>query len=187
MSLHFPTIPVDVARKKISKDDVNGFRPLVLVVDDEPMVRETLRVIFKVNGFAVITAEDGQAALEMARLMPPDVLVSDVAMPGMSGFDLAVEVRGAFPSCEIILISGEPSTCDRVVEYQAKGYEFVTLMKPVHPTNLLACVFEMLSLAGWLVPEIEPRTSDPADVIFFSPLWSRAKGRNCSRKGTEAV
>jgi len=169
---------------------VNGFRPLVLVVDDEPVVLETLRVIFDSNGFAVITAENGRKALEMARLMPPDVLVSDVAMPEMSGFDLAVEVRDAFPSCEIILFTGEPSTCDRVVEYEAQGYQFNILIKPVHPTHLLACVFELLSLSGWLVPEIVPRASDPADVIFFSPLSPRAGERNRCRtvgKGSEAV
>jgi DNA-binding response OmpR family regulator len=181
---------VEVARKKISNDDLNGFRPLVLVVDDEPVLLETLRVIFNANGLAVITAEDGREALEMAQLTPPDVLVSDVAMPGMSGLDLAVEVRDAFPNCEIILFSGEPATCDRVVEYQAKGYEFITLIKPVHPTHLLACMFELLSLSGWLVPEIAPRVTDPADVIFFSPVSPRAKERNRCRsidKGPEAL
>jgi len=181
---------VEVARKKISNDDVNGFRPLVLVVDDEPVVRETLRVIFNANGLAVITAEDGRSALEIARLMPPDVVVSDVAMLDMSGFDLAVELRDSFPSCEIILFSGEPSTCDRVVEYQARGYEFVTLIKPVHPTHLLACVFELLSLSGWMVPEIAPRESDPADVIFLSPVSSRARERSRCRsisKSSEVV
>ena len=190
MKLHFQTVPVEVARNKISNDDLNGFRPLVLVVDDEPVVRETLRVILNANGLAVITAENGREALEIARLIPPDVLVSDVAMPKTSGFDLAVELRDAFPECEIILFSGEPSTFDRALEYKARGYEFVTLIKPVHPTHLLACVFELLSLSGWLVPEIAPRVSDPVDVAFFSPVSPRAKERNGCRiidKGPEAL
>jgi len=190
MTLHFRTVPVEVALKKLSHDDARGLVPLVLVVDDEPLVTETLRLIFNGNGLAVVTAADGPAALEMARLMPPDVLISDVAMPDMNGFDLAVEVRQAIPDCDIILLSGEPSTCDRVLKYHAQGYDFVTLIKPVHPTELLACVFELLSLRGWLVPDVAPRISNPADVVFFSPVSSRAKGRSRCRsidKGSEAV
>ncbi len=180
MTRHFPTVPLEVALQKLSDDDARGFLPLVLVVDDESLVVETLRIIFNSNGLAVITAEDGAAALEMARLMPPDVLISDVAMPGMSGLDLAVEVRNALPDCDIILFSGEPSTCDRVVQYHAQGYDFVTLIKPVHPTQLLACVFELLSLRGWVVPDIAPIRSDPDDVIFFSPVSALAKeGARC--------
>src|SRR3954467_10999144 len=95
--------------------------PLVLVVDDEPLVVETLRIIFSGNGLSVITAADGLEALEMARLMPPDVLISDVAMPGLNGFDLAVEVQTTVPECDIILITGEPSTWDRAVGYHALG------------------------------------------------------------------
>src|SRR3954462_5161311 len=181
MTTYFPTVPVETAIMKANLE-MEPPRPLVLVVDDEPLILETLRVILDGNGFAVMTAEDGLAALEIARVMPPDVLISDVAMPGMNGFDLAIEVTNAVPDCDIVLFSGEPSTCDRAITYHARGYDFVTLIKLVHPTELLACVFELLSLRGWLVPEvIAPRNANPSDVIFFGPISVRVKERAGAR------
>ena len=176
MTTYFPTVPIETAIQKAVA--IEPPRPLVLVVDDEPLILETLRVILDRNGFAVITARDGLSALEIVPVMPPDVLISDVAMPGLNGFDLAIEVRNAVPDCDIVLFSGEPSTCDQAIMYHAKGYDFVTLMKPVHPTELLACMFELLSARGWLVPEvIAPRHANPSDVIFFGPVSVRVRER----------
>lgn len=175
MKTHFPTVPVETARQK--GVEIDAPRPLVLVVDDEPLILETLSAILDGNGLAVITAQDAPAALEMARIMPPDILISDIAMPGMSGLDLAVEMSKAVPDCDTLLFSGEPSTCDQIKNYHAQGFDFVTMIKPVHPTELLACVFELLSLRGWLVPNIQPRNLNPADPIFFGPISQRARER----------
>lgn len=184
MTLHFPTVPVEIARQKVSNDALESILPLVLIVDDEPLVLETLRLILNGNGLAVVTATNGREALELARLMPPEILISDVAMPGMNGFDLAVEVQNRLPDCDIILITGEPSSVDTAAGYHALGYDFVTLIKPVHPTQLLACAFELLSLRGWLFPENAPRSLDPADMIILSASSPRAR-RMTRCKGTD--
>jgi DNA-binding response OmpR family regulator len=153
MTTHFPTVPVEVARQKARDRDVTCLPPLVLIVDDEPLIAETLSTILAGHGLATLMAPDGPAALEIARLIPPQLLLSDVALPGMDGFSLALEITRIIPDCEVILFSGQYSTCDVVSTQHAQGHDFLTLIKPVHPVDMLARVFERLSLHGWPVPE----------------------------------
>jgi DNA-binding response OmpR family regulator len=175
MKTHFPTVPVQVALQK-AKLDENSHIPLVLVADGEALIVETLQAVLNMRGLATAPAFNGKQALEMARLAPPDILIADVALPGMDGFDLALEFSKIAPNCDIILISGEPSSCSRAAEYRAQGCDFVLMMRPVHPQDLLACVFELLSLRGWLVAEPVPfRETNLADVILFDSLSARRR------------
>ena len=68
----------------------------------------------------------------------PDLLISDVVMPGMTGVDLAIRFREAQPNCKILLISGQGATANFLEEARVKGYDFELLAKPVHPADLLA-------------------------------------------------
>jgi len=170
MKTHFPTVPLQIALQR-AKPDQNSLLPLVLVADDEQIIVETLQAVLNMRGLATAPAFDGKEALDMARLAPPDVLIADVSMPGMDGFELALEFSKIAPNCDIILISGEPSSCSRAAEYRAQGCDFVLMMRPVHPQDLLACVFELLSLRGWLIPEPVPfRQTNLSDVILFDSL-----------------
>jgi CheY-like chemotaxis protein len=83
------------------------FQTRVLVVDDEPIILETMSAILEGEGFAVRTAEDGFAALLVLRQTPPDIIISDLRMPNMSGFELLSVVRRRFPHIPVIAISGE--------------------------------------------------------------------------------
>jgi predicted Zn finger-like uncharacterized protein len=83
------------------------FQTRVLVVDDEPIILETTKAILEGEGFAVRTAEDGFAALVTLRQTPPDVVISDLRMPNMSGFEFLAIVRRRFPHIAAIAISGE--------------------------------------------------------------------------------
>ena len=152
MSTHFSTVPVEFARQRGAGSSTEPLLPLVLVVDDEPLIVETLAAILNGSGLAALTAPDGLAALEIARLMPPEMLITDVAMPGMNGFDLAIEVTRIVPDCDIILFSGQASTSDLVEMHRRTGHEFLTLNKPVHPADLLAHVNECLGRRGWSTP-----------------------------------
>jgi DNA-binding response OmpR family regulator len=152
MSKYFPTVPVEQARQHASPTDSQRILPLVLVVDDEPLIAETLAAILNNSGFAALTAPDAFAALEMVRLIPPEILISDVAMPGMNGFELAIEVTKAIPDCEVILFSGQATGSELEAMNHAAGRDFVTLIKPVHPTDLLARVHERLSPRGLTIP-----------------------------------
>ncbi len=76
-------------------------------------------------------------ALEAARLEAPDLLISDVVMPLLSGIELAIQVREHCPNCKVLLFSGQAATADMLETARAKGYDFELLLKPVHPSGLL--------------------------------------------------
>src|SRR5437660_12409754 len=79
----------------------------VLVVDDEPSVRETVAVLLTSAGYDVTAAEDGFGALLQLRKMLPDVIVSDLNMPQMSGYELLSVVRRRFPQIMTVAMSGD--------------------------------------------------------------------------------
>lgn len=83
-----------------------GVKVKLLVVDDEIAIRTSLSHIFADLQYAVRTAEDGLSALLDIENVVPDVLLSDLNMPIMSGFDLLVEVRRRFPAIRVIAMSG---------------------------------------------------------------------------------
>src|ERR1700758_692080 len=78
----------------------------ILVVDDNPGVRETIAMLLMSRGYEVVVAEDGFAALLQLRKTEPDVIVSDLEMPRMSGFELLSVVRRRFPQILTLAMSG---------------------------------------------------------------------------------
>jgi CheY-like chemotaxis protein/DNA-directed RNA polymerase subunit RPC12/RpoP len=83
------------------------FQTRVLVVDDEPVILQTFAAVLESEGFVVRVAEDGFAGLKALREMPPDIIISDLRMPNMSGFEFLSIVRRRFPHIPVIAISGE--------------------------------------------------------------------------------
>jgi CheY-like chemotaxis protein len=78
----------------------------LLIVEDEADTRLLLAQIFTMRGFTVRSADDGFAALQMIRSAVPDILLSDLNMPGMSGFELLCVVRRLYPQIHVIATSG---------------------------------------------------------------------------------
>ena len=78
----------------------------LVVVDDSPLLLSVLSELFKERGYAVRTASDGFDALALIREQVPDILLSDLEMPGMSGFELLSVVRRRFPTIAVIAMSG---------------------------------------------------------------------------------
>jgi len=145
-AMHLPAVPIDVpARMDFAHRAVHNL-PVVLVVDDERVIADTLSTILERNGFVVMTAYDGISALEIAAQVPPKLLISDVMMPRMNGIDLAVAIRHSAPDCKVILFSGQASTADLLAAARLAGHDFVTLTKPVHPSEMLARVSEDFGL-----------------------------------------
>jgi DNA-binding response OmpR family regulator len=138
----FPTVPLqevpDLGSASGLNESKEAHRPVVMVVDDESSIADTLAEILSRSGYAAITAYDGDSALETALLTPPEMLISDVVLPGMSGIDLAISVKRIFPDCKIILFSGQASTADLLAAAGRDGHHFVLLNKPIHPGELLA-------------------------------------------------
>lgn len=78
----------------------------VLVVDDKECIRTSMTIVFEEFGYSVRSAEDGHSALREIRKQNPDVLLSDLQMPGMSGRELLNNVRRLFPAIKVIATSG---------------------------------------------------------------------------------
>ena len=89
---------------------MNGVAGRVLIVDDEPLVRGLLRDFLVTVGDEVATAASGADALGVVRVFQPDVILTDMLMPGMSGADLLNALRRAGVTVPVILISGQPIT-----------------------------------------------------------------------------
>jgi DNA-binding response OmpR family regulator len=131
-------VPVDDAAVMV------GGRLMVMVVDDEPLVADTLAMILRHAGYQAVRAYNARTALEMASVRAPDLLISDVAMPGMNGVELALGMVSMAPACKVVLFSGHARSVDLMRAYDA-GYDFPLMAKPMHPREMLGQV--ALSLA----------------------------------------
>ena len=141
---NFPTVSLKDVPAYIEESKAGGHRPVVLVVDDESVIADTLAEILTRSGYTGVAEYDGDSALETALLMPPEMLITDVVLPGMTGIELAITVRRVFPDCKILLFSGQASTADLLASARADGHHFMLLNKPLHPQDLLAQVSEGL-------------------------------------------
>lgn len=131
-----PVVPLET----VPPADTSEYRPVVLVVDDESAIADTLTEILSRSGYAAMAAYDGAEALETALLTPPELLITDVILPGMSGIELAIAVKRIFPDCRILLFSGQAATTDLLVNATRQGHDFTLLHKPIHPRELLTRV-----------------------------------------------
>jgi DNA-binding NtrC family response regulator len=98
----------------------------------------TLAVILNRNGFSARPFTRPLEALAAALSDVPDLLISDVAMPRLSGIDLAIQMRAQHPDCKILLFSGHAGTLDLFEDARNRGHDFHLLLKPVHPSKLLS-------------------------------------------------
>jgi DNA-binding response OmpR family regulator len=117
---------------------VQGLKRVVFVVDDEAVIAQTLAVILNQAGFEASAYSHPEAAMAARAEFSPDLLISDVMMPGMTGVELTIHFREVQPSCKILLFSGQAATADLLEEARKKGHDFDLLSKPVHPADLLA-------------------------------------------------
>lgn len=133
----FPTVSISDAPASAPAAKAGMYRPLILVVDDETAIADSLTEILKQSGYAAISVYDGEAALETALVMPPEMVITDVVLPGMNGIELAVTLRRMFPECRVILSSGYAHVKRQLPLAEFAGEQFVFLAKPVHPRELL--------------------------------------------------
>jgi two-component system KDP operon response regulator KdpE len=108
----------------------------VLVVDDEPAIRRYLKTSLTAQGYAVSDAEDGPAALAALKREVPDVMVLDLGMPGMDGFDVIAAVREAGTALPIIVLSVRDDEAGKVRALDLGADDYVT--KPFGIEELLA-------------------------------------------------
>jgi CheY-like chemotaxis protein len=116
----------------------------VLVVDDERLIADTLALILNQKGFETTAVYSGEQAVETAKEIQPDVLISDIVMGKMNGIEAAILIAQSIPGCKILLFSGQPASADLLGLAKSAGHSFDVLAKPVHPEVLL----RLLSVAS---------------------------------------
>jgi DNA-binding response OmpR family regulator len=146
MSPSLNSIVVSLAEVPFGDSIANTtYRATILVVDDEPLVADTLSTILARAGFKTYTAYDGATALRLANEFTPHLMISDVAMPEMNGVELAITLLDEQPKCKVLLFSGHATSADLVNALDA-GHEFRLLSKPIHPTEMLKHITKTLDI-----------------------------------------
>jgi len=110
----------------------------VFVVDDQPIIASTLADILRLSGFSATSFTDPLEALRAARADAPDLVISDIEMPGLSGIELAIQLKQMQLGCNILLVSGRAAGLDLLDQARELGHEFHVLSKPVGPRKLIA-------------------------------------------------
>ena len=118
----------------------------ILVIEDEKLLAESLRVLLESKGFEVETAYDGETGAEFAKLGIYDLLILDVMMPKMDGYQLAREVRAKRCSTPILMLTAKSGLMDRVEGLNAGADYYLT--KPFDTRELLACINALLRRQG---------------------------------------
>jgi DNA-binding response OmpR family regulator len=123
-------------------------RPLVLLVDDEPSIRETLSFMLEMEGFAVAVAEDGLQGLELAQRLRPPVMLLDAMLPQLDGFSVCRQLKAepATASTRIIMLTalGQRSDRERALSAGADFY----LSKPFDEDELLVLLRRLTAAPG---------------------------------------
>jgi DNA-binding response OmpR family regulator len=151
-----------------------GIHAHVLLVEDDPAIRETTAMLLSQFGFSVTTAADGQAGLEAFRHDPPDVALLDVMLPKIDGISLTRAIRdaGATP---IVLVSARDDPLDVVAGLEAGADDYVT--KPFDGPVLAARLRAVLRRAGRGTPE------QAGDRLHFGELEVDPAGMTAAVSG----
>ena len=109
----------------------------VLLVEDDPVILRLLEVNFDLEGFEVVVAHDGAEGIEMARSERPDLVISDIMMPNVSGLELVAALKGDGDTAAIpiILLSAKAQSADVKAGMAAGADDYVT--KPFEPLELV--------------------------------------------------
>ncbi len=145
----------------------------ILVVDDEPQIVRVVRSYLEQAGFRVVTAYNGKDALFTARHEHPDLVVLDLQLPGMDGWEFARRIRVEQPGVGIIMLTARVEEADRVVGLELGADDYVT--KPFSPRELLARVRAVLRRMQ--------ATPSPSEVLRVGELTLDRGRREVTRAG----
>lgn len=166
-----------------SDGDAQPVKTRVLVVEDEPGIAGFIRRGLVLEGFQVTVVEDGRQALDALRDQPPDLVVLDVMLPGLDGYEIArrlreVEREEGKPGIPVIMLTARDTVKDRVTGLDAGADDY--LLKPFAFDELIARIRALLrrTTATTLV--------EPADVLRFNDIEVEIRARS-ARRGERAL
>jgi DNA-binding response OmpR family regulator len=113
-------------------------KPVILVVDDEPIARQSLSDILRLEEYGVYSVPNGQAAVEYVRTHAVDLMVVDLRMPGMDGLEVIQVVNQTSPDTEVILLTAYASTETAIQALRLRVHDY--LLKPALPAQIIASV-----------------------------------------------
>ncbi len=120
----------------------------VLIVDDEPVVADTLRLIFQKNGFEAESVYSADDAMLRAATFSPELLLCDISMPEKDGVELISAMTDGYPGCRILVLTGAYSSMARVREFGLKlKRKLPILAKPCAPAEVLREADDLLLMA----------------------------------------
>jgi DNA-binding response OmpR family regulator len=124
--------------------DANSTKPRVLIIDDSPTIQLIVRKIFEQNGFEVSLAGDGSEGVRQALMNPPNIIILDIMMEGLHGFEVCKMLRASssLRRTAIIVVSGKSfkSDVDKAIELGADSY----VVKPFSPKEFLDTAVELM-------------------------------------------
>jgi len=106
-------------------------KPRILVVDDHPKVLRFIEIDLKLRGFEVISTDSGERALELVKSAKPDIMLLDIVMPGIDGFEVLKKLR-TFTQVPVIAFSASPENQDKAVQMGANDF----MPKPFDPDTM---------------------------------------------------
>ena len=124
----------------------------ILVIEDEKLLAQSIRAVLEQKGFDVETVYDGETGAEYAKLGIYDLLILDVMMPGLDGFEVARTVRAERCATPILMLTARSGIEDRITGLNAGADYYLT--KPFDTRELLACVNALLRRQGGQVDEL---------------------------------
>jgi DNA-binding response OmpR family regulator len=160
----------------VRKEDAGTIEPVatVLVVDDEPIVREVVVRYLEREGYATIEASDGEGARSLLERETPDLVVLDVMLPGTDGLELCRWIRGR-SELPVIMLTARGEEADRIVGLELGADDYVT--KPFSPRELAARVRTVLRRAR--------AGASPTERIAFGDIELDAGTRDVRKGGAE--
>jgi DNA-binding response OmpR family regulator len=134
-------------------------KPNILVVDDEPVARQSLSEILRLEGYAVNSVPNGQAAVEYVRTHPVDLMIVDLRMPGMDGLEVVQVVNQVSPETEVILLTAFGTTETAIQALRLRVHDY--LLKPASPLQVVNSVKKGLARRD---ARLKTRSSAGTDV-----------------------
>ena len=126
--------------------DVNTQKPRVLIIDDDPTLRRLEQVVFERDGFEVSLASDGSEGVRLALMNPPNIIILDIMMEGLHGFEVCKMLRAnsSIRHTAIIITSGKSfkPDIDKAMELGADSY----VVKPFSPQDLLTIAVQHMNV-----------------------------------------
>jgi DNA-binding response OmpR family regulator len=145
----------------------------ILVIDDDESLRDTIGVLFEREGFRALLAADGKTGLDQAILAKPDLIVTDLRLPDVSGVEVCKRLRTAGVQTPIIVLSAAAEEIDKVLLLEIGADDYI--VKPFGTRELLARVRAVLRRAP----------SEPHKILSFADVEVNLERRVITRKGQE--